>query len=357
MIAFEFATAARIVFGAGKANELPQLVRSFGQRPLLVHRAHGQLALPNAVCLPVGGEPTVSLVRDGTELARREHSDVVVGFGGGSAIDTAKAIAALLANGGDPLDYVEIIGKGQPITQPSVPFIAVPTTSGAGAEVTRNAVLSVPEHHVKVSMRSPHMLARVALVDPQLTIGLPPAVTASTGLDALTQLIEPFVSAKANPMTDALCREGMRLVAKSLRRAFEHGDDLAARTDMSLASLFGGLALANAGLGAVHGLAAPIGGMFPRAPHGAVCAALLPHALEVNSRRAPNRERFAEVRSIVGDVASLVRDLGIPSLRAYGIGEADFPAIIEKAQAASSMKANPVSLSLEELHEILARAL
>lgn len=356
MRVFEFATAARILFGAGRAKELAGIVAGFGQRPLLVHPKPLLPSLADCVRFAVEGEPTLSLVREGAELARCEHCDVVVGFGGGSAMDTAKAIAALLANGGDPLDYVEVVGKGKSLTKPSVPFIAVPTTAGTGAEVTRNAVLGAPEHKVKVSIRSPHMLARVALVDPLLTLGLPPAVTASTGLDALTQLIEPFVSCKANPMTDAICREGMQLAARSLRRAFEHGDDVTAREDMSLASLFGGLALANAGLGAVHGFAAPIGGMFPKAPHGAVCAALLAPVMEINARRAPNRERFEEVRKIVGDIGELVRSLDIPSLQTYGVSEADFPAIIEKASASSSMKGNPMVLSPGELQEVLSRA-
>ncbi len=355
MIAFEFATAARIVFGAGRVKELGTIVAGFGRRPLFVHR---QSDVPTAgVTFSVSGEPTIALVREGTELARRERCDVVVGFGGGSAMDTAKAIAALLANGGDPLDYVEVVGKGKPITKPSIPFVAVPTTAGTGAEVTRNAVLGVPEHKVKVSMRSPRMLARVALVDPLLTLNLPPSVTASTGLDALTQLIEPFVSCKANPMTDAVCREGMRRAARSLRRAFEHGDDVAAREDMSLASLFGGLALANAGLGAVHGFAAPIGGMFPKAPHGAVCAALLPHVMQVNERRAPNRERFDEVRQIVGDIGELVRELKMPGLSAYGLGSGDVPELIERASQASSMKGNPVPLSTNDLREVLEMSL
>jgi alcohol dehydrogenase class IV len=354
MIAFEFATAARIVFGAGRSKELPAIVAGFGQRPLFVHRKSAAPA--EGVPFSVSGEPTITLVRDGVELARRERCDVVVGFGGGSAIDAAKAIAALLANGGDPLDYVEVVGKGKALTKPSVPFVAVPTTAGPGTEVTRNAVLSSPEHKVKVSMRSAHMLARVALVDPLLTLNLPPAVTASTGLDALTQLIEPFVSCKANPMTDALCRDGMRRAARSLRRAFEHGDDVAAREDMSLASLFGGLALANAGLGAVHGFAAPIGGMFPNAPHGAVCAALLPVVMEVNERRAPNRERFDEVRQIVGDVGELVQALKIPRLSAYGLCSRDVPELVERASQASSMKGNPVVLTPDEMREILSRS-
>ena len=194
---------------------------------------------------------------------------------------------------GELLDYVEIIGRGQALTKPSAPFIAIPTTAGTGSEVTRNAVLASPEHRVKVSLRSPLMLARVALVDPELTYDLPPALTASTGLDALTQLIEPFVCLRANPMTDGLCVEGMRRAARSLRVAFTDGQNKSAREDMAVASLFGGLALANAGLGAVHGFAGPIGGMFP-APHGAVCAALLPHVMTANIRalrqRAPGSE-------------------------------------------------------------------
>ena len=188
---------------------------------------------------------------------------MVIGFGGGSAIDAAKAIATLVANGGDPLDYMEGIGAGKPLTQPALPIIAIPTTAGTGAEVTRNAVVASPEHRVKASLRSPFMLPRLALVDPELTYSLPPEVTAGTGLDALTQLIEPFTSHRANPMTDAFCREGLARAARSLRRAYEHGADTAAREDMALASLFGGLALANAGLGAAHGFAAPICGMFP----------------------------------------------------------------------------------------------
>jgi alcohol dehydrogenase class IV len=244
-----------------------------------------------------------------------------------------------------------------------------------GAEVTRNAVLGAPEHRVKVSMRSSLMLPTVALVDPELTRAVPPAITASTGLDALTQVIEPFLSARANPLTDGLCREGMLRAARSLRRAFEQGDDIAARTDMAVTSLFGGLALANAGLGAVHGFAAPLGGMF-HAPHGALCAALLPHVLAVNERaisgtgvppvsatgmngrdaRSTLLQRFDEVRRMVGDVAELCRALAVKPLRAYGVTEADFPAIIEKAAAASSMKANPVKLTNAQLREILEHA-
>ena len=243
--------------------------------------------------------------------------------------------------------------------------------------MTRNAVLASPEHHLKVSLRSPLMLARVALVDPALTDSLPPAVTASSGLDALTQLVEPFTSSRATPITDAICREGMRLAARSLRRAYEGGpgDVRAARDDMSLAALFGGLALANAGLGAAHGFAAPIGGAFA-APHGAVCGRLLPAVVDVNVRalrqRAPGAEalgRYDEIARIVTGradaaasdavawVADLVEALGVPGLASYGITPADIPGLVERASGASSMQANPVRLAVEELTEILERSL
>ncbi len=376
---FEFATATRIVFGPGKLKQAGAIAKSLGNRALVVigksagavQRAETLLRqLDEYATFSVSGEPTVEVARAGTARARQETRDVVISFGGGSVIDTGKAIAAMLTNTGDPLDYLEVIGKGKPLTHPAAPFIAIPTTAGTGSEVTRNAVLGSPAHKVKVSMRSPLMLPRVALVDPELTYDLPPAITASTGLDALTQLIEPFVSSKANPMTDVLCREGMMRASRSLRNAYGGSRSVAtaAREDLCIASLFGGLALANAGLGAVHGFAGPLGGMFD-APHGALCAALLPSVMEVNERaaRQPGRdrnvaptsvsERFEEVRRIVGDVGELVRALNIPPLRTYGIRREQFAAIIEKAAQASSMKGNPVVLNHDELLEILERAL
>ena len=306
---FEFASAARIIFGPGTVTQIGALARELGRRALVttgLDPAQGEPVLVSLaaagvdyVTLVVSGEPTTDLARQGARLARESDCDLVIGLGGGSAIDAAKAIAALAANGGDPLDYLEVVGRGQPLTQPSLPCIAIPTTAGTGAEVTRNAVLASPEHGIKASLRSPTMLPRLALVDPELTYSLPPAVTASTGLDALTQLIEPFTSSKANPLTDALCREGMMRAARSLRTAYEDGRDAAAREDMALASLFGGLALANAGLGVVHGFAGPVGGMF-HAPHGAVCAAFLPHVMAVNARalraRQPGSAALARVR-------------------------------------------------------------
>jgi alcohol dehydrogenase class IV len=290
-------------------------------------------------------------------------------------MDAGKAIAALAANGGDVLDYLEVVGSGQALVQPSIPFIAIPTTAGTGTEVTRNAVLASPEHRVKASLRSPLMLARLAVVDPELTYDLPPAITASTGLDALTQLIEPYVSSRSSPMIDPLCLDGIGRVARSLRRAHEDGSDKEARLDMSLASLYGGLALANAGLGAVHGFAAPIGGAFD-APHGAVCAALLPHVMEANVHalraRAPESPALARYKDVariltesdgaspedgIEPVRRLCADLRIPPLGSYGIGADHAQPLAEAASRASSMKANPILLTREELSEILVRAL
>jgi alcohol dehydrogenase class IV len=329
----------------------------------------------DASVLPVPGEPEIETVQRGVALAKRENCGLVISFGGGSALDAGKAIAAMLANPGKPLDYLEVIDRGQALTKPSAPFIAIPTTAGTGSEVTRNAVLASPEHRVKVSLRSPFLLPKIAVVDPELTYDLPPAITASTGLDALTQLIEPYVCSRANPMTDALCVEGIRRAARSLRAAFADGRNAAARSDMAVASLFGGLALANAGLGAVHGLAGPIGGQFP-APHGAVCAALLPQVMEANLRALRRRQpatqtvqRYEEMARLVTGHASataeagvewvrkLVKDLGIPSLGQYGLKREHTAELIAKASQASSMKANPIALTPEELAGILERAL
>jgi len=256
-----------------------------------------------------------------------------------------------------------------------LPFIAVPTTAGTGSEVTRNAVLGSTEHGVKASLRSPLMLPRVALVDPELTYEMPRTITACTGLDALTQLIEPYVSSRANPLVDALCMDGIRRVGGALRRAYNDGGDRDARSDMALGSLFGGLALANAGLGVVHGFAAPLGGSW-KAPHGALCAALLPHGMAANvaalRRRAPQHpvlERYVVIaRLLTGRpeasaedgiewVRSLCAELNVPALHTWGITEADLPGVVEKAAHASSMKANPLPLTSGELLELVTSAL
>lgn len=383
---FEFATPTRIVFGPGTLAEAGPAAVAMGRRAMVVIGGRQERSAPllatlaahgiNITTLSVSGEPTTHIVRRGTEQAKAERCDLVIGFGGGSAMDTAKAISVLLTNEGDPLDYLEVIGRGQPITKPAAPCITIPTTAGSGAEVTRNTVLESPEHRVKVSLRSPLILPRLALVDPELTRSMPPSVTASTGLDALTQVIEPYVSNQSNPLTDAICLEGMARAARSLRRAYENGQDMAAREDMSVTSLFGGLALANAKLGAVHGFAGPLGGILSEAPHGAICAALLPHVMAVNvqalEERAPDhpaRQRYNTVARIltgndkatamagVAWVQELSQALQAPPLAAYGLARQDFPMAIKKAAVASSMKGNPLKLTEEEMEEILNRAL
>jgi alcohol dehydrogenase class IV len=388
-LVWEFATAGRIVFGAGTRRQLAAVVRGLGARPLLVsgrHLAHDaawaalgiDLDLNAATRFMVEGEPTIDTVREGVRVYRAGACDIVIGIGGGSVLDAAKAIAALATNPGDPLDYLEVIGSGRPLTVTPAPCVAVPTTAGTGSEVTRNAVLGSREHRRKASLRHAAMLPRVAIIDPELTLSLPAAVTASTGLDALTQVIEPYVSNRATPMTDALCLEGIRRVTRSLRIAASALPDAAlleARTDMAFASLLGGLALANAGLGVIHGFAAPIGGMFP-APHGAVCAALLPHGVATNLRalraRAPQHpaiERYRHIAVALTDdpdasadaaieaIAALCADLHIPPLRAYGIAEEHIPDLAREARSASSMKANPIELNDEELQATLRAAL
>lgn len=384
LMQFEFATATRIIFGEGTVSQVVPAAKQWGSRILLVtghnpdraQRLRADLEGGGARCFTfaVKGEPTVDLIGRGLDLAHERQCDVVIAIGGGSVIDAGKAIAGLLTNPGDVMDYLEVVGKGNALQNPAAPFIAVPTTAGTGSEVTRNAVLGVPERQVKVSLRSPHLLPRLAVVDPELTIGLPAAVTASTGLDALTQLIEAYVSIRANPLTDGFCARGIPLAARSLRRAFHHGHESEARHDMLLAALLSGMALANAGLGVVHGFAAPLGGRFT-APHGAICAAILPYGIEINLRALRARDpqsvalrRYQEVGRMLtgwpGATAEnaiawtweICHELEIPPLKAYGVGEQDIPTLIAEAAKSSSMKGNPLALTAEELSEILTRA-
>jgi alcohol dehydrogenase class IV len=383
MSVFDFATATEIAFGRGRSAELGERLRAFGARALLVTGAHPERVLPIlersgaaelvVARVTVRSEPTTAEVERGVLLAREAGAEVVVGIGGGSALDAAKAIAVLATNPGEPLDYLEVVGRGRPLALPSLPCVLVPTTAGTGAEVTKNAVLAVESERVKVSLRSIFMLPRLALVDSELTHGVPPDVTAATGLDALTQLIEPYVSKARGPLTDALSVEGMRRSARSLRRAFEDGADADARDDLALASLFGGLCLANAKLGAVHGLAGPLGGAL-HAPHGALCARLLPEVMEKNlahartARDADVLGRFGAVARIVCGqpdaepeagllwVRELVESLAIPRLSSYGLTPARRADVIERACVSSSMKGNPFELGQDELYDILERA-
>ncbi len=382
---FEFATATRILFGRGKIREIGALAAGMGRRALVVtgkmsERSEALVGSLRArgietVLWPASGEPSIAAVLEGGRAARNAVCDMVVACGGGSIMDTGKAIAALLTNPGDPMDYVEVVGRGLPLTRPSAPCICVPTTAGTGSEVTRNAVLASPAHKVKVSLRSPLMLPRLALIDPELTHSMPAELTAATGLDALTQLIEPFVCNSPTPLSDAICREGMRSAALYLRRAWEHGSDAEAREGMALASLCGGLALANAKLGAVHGLAAPLGGMFP-APHGAVCARLLPIVMDANIRTLRTMaagstalSRYEEVSRILTGKQTAIADEGVEWVRAlcaelsvqplarYGVTEESLPALAAQAARSSSMRGNPIELSADELRRILSEGL
>ncbi|MDR1215001.1 MAG: iron-containing alcohol dehydrogenase [Propionibacteriaceae bacterium] len=379
MESFVFATSARIEFGAGRVAQLPQLVAGLGARPLVVTGGRPQRlaavtgSLTDSAVFAVAQEPTFDIARAGLAAALSHGADVVVGLGGGSVLDTAKIIAALASNGGDPLDYAEVIGAGQPLSRPALPVVAVPTTSGTGSEVTANGVLAAPEHSVKVSLRSTTMLPRVALVDPALTLDLPPAVTAHSGLDALVQCVEPFVTPFANPLTDGFARTGIARSGRSLRRAYADGSDLAARTDLALASLLSGLCLANAKLGAAHGIAAPAGGLLG-APHGAITAAVMPAVCRHNlaaarAGQAPRavEERYAEVGYLLTGrrtpeagiewFAQTAALLGVEGLASYGLTEAQIPALAEASARSSSSKGNPVSLTPSDFEAILTESL
>jgi len=382
---FDFSTAAQLVFGPGRALEAGALTASHGSRVLAVLGGHparsGELIDRLRArglwvrTFQVTAEPTVGDVRRGVAEAWESECDVVLGAGGGSVLDAGKAIAALMTNPGDPLDYLEVIGAGKPLANLPAPYLALPTTAGTGTEATQNAVIASPEHRIKVSLRSPLMFPRIALVDPLLTASCPPGVTAASGLDALTQLIEPFTCIQPNPMVDALCRDGIDRIRRSLRRAFEDGSDAAAREDMALAALLSGMALSNAKLGAVHGIAAPLGGMT-KASHGAACARLLPEVMDVNIRLLREGkghpgalDRYAEIaRILTADapatpeagaewIRSLTVTFRIPPLSQFGLRIEDFPVLAEKASQASSMKGNPVSLGVGDIIQILSKTI
>ncbi|WP_094707274.1 iron-containing alcohol dehydrogenase [Hahella sp. CCB-MM4] len=383
---FEFATANQILFGNGVMKQVPGLAAQYGRKVFLLtgsspERCAGLIDALQDKSLELTihgigkGEPTVRMAEQAVEQARLAEADVVIGYGGGSVLDLGKVVAAMLTNDGELMDYLEVIGRAQPLANHSAPYIAITTTAGTGSEVTRNAVLDSPDHKVKVSMRSPYMLPAVAVVDPELTWSMPAQLTACTGLDALTQVIEPLLSNKSNPLTDSLCREGIRRAGQSLRLVYDEPGNSQAREDMSLVNLFGGLALANAKLGAVHGFAGPLGGMF-HAPHGALCARLLPLVMECNLRALQERtpdspyiERFDEVaRLLTGNPSATAEDgntwireicehMQIPPLSCYGMSAEHVDEAIAKSKNSSSMKGNPIELTEAEMKDILNRAL
>lgn len=385
MVQFQLAIPGDIRFGAGRVSELPGALADLGASRVLIvtgrttTRADGirsalQQAGISSVVLGVATEPSIERVRAAVDVILETRCDAVVGFGGGSALDVAKAVAVLATSGTDPMDHLEVIGAGRPIERPGLPCIAVPTTAGTGSEVTRNSVLSGAG--VKASLRSPLLLPKVALVDPDLLVGVPKATIAASGMDALSQLIEPLLSQRANPFTDALARDGIQRSARSLRRAYQDGmEDAGVREDLAMASLFSGICLANSGLGAVHGLAAAVGARLS-APHGAVCAAVLAAAIEVNlhalGERAhdhPAVQRLAEVATLltgrpdaraedaIGWLQELTATLSIPGLATYGLDQDHIAEVVTAAQRASSMRGNPIELDDSEVTEIVTRSL
>ncbi len=393
MSPFEFSSVGKIVFGRGKVAQLGELARGLGTVALVVHNGddpgRGGAVDRAAASLEAAGvkvhyhrqrgEPKIADVDAGLAAARQHGCDLIIGLGGGSAIDAAKAVAGLLTNGGAAIDYMEVIGKGQKITKAAAPWIAVPTTAGTGAEVTKNAVIGSPEHQVKASLRSEYLLARIALVDPELQLGLPPAVIAASGMDALCQLIESLVSTGSQPVTHALSLQGFRLIAGNLVRSYRDPANIQLKEPVALAALLSGITLGNAGLGAVHGFAAPLGARFP-IPHGVICARLLAPVVGANLnalRDAPVIPDAMEYYAVLGRIlsfrddmmrgsatnalldflTSLVRSLQIPNLSEYGLREEHVPSIVELARKTSSMKYNPVVLSDEALAGVLRAAM
>jgi alcohol dehydrogenase class IV len=384
VVRFDLAVPADVRFGAGRVSEVPEALLGLGASRVLVitgrttSRADAVRSALREAGVPsipfgVATEPSIERVRAAVELLTEAGCDAVLGYGGGSAIDVAKAAAVLATTGTDPREHLEVIGAGRPIERPGVPCVAVPTTAGTGSEVTRNSVLS--SSGVKASLRSPLMLPKVAMVDPDLLIGLPAPSIAASGMDALSQLIEPLLSRRANPFSDALARDGIRRSARSLRRGYEDGmEDAGVREDLALASLLSGMCLANSGLGAVHGIAAAAGARL-NAPHGAVCAAVLAAAMEVNLRalrdRAPEHpaiERMAEVATLLTSqpdaspedaiawLQELTAVLSIPGLASYGLNDVEIEAVVTAAQKASSMRGNPIDLNDTEVSEIVTRS-
>jgi alcohol dehydrogenase class IV len=385
VVRFDLAVPGDVRFGAGRVSEVPGALADLGASRALVvtgrttSRADAIRSALNeanisSVVFGVASEPSIERVRAAVDLLLETGCDAVLGFGGGSPLDVAKAVAVLATSGTDPLEHLEVIGAGRPIERPGLPCVAVPTTAGTGSEVTRNSVLS--GSGVKASLRSPLLLPKVALVDPDLLVGVPKPTIAASGMDALSQLIEPLLSQRANPFTDALAREGIRRSARSLRRAYDEGmEDPGVREDLGMASLFSGICLANSGLGAVHGLAAAAGARLS-APHGAVCAAVLAAAIDVNLRalrdRAPDHQavqRITEVATLFAGrpdataedaifwLQELTAVLSIPGLASYGLAEAEIDAVVAAAQKASSMRGNPIELGDQEVSEIVTRSL
>ncbi|MFT4012003.1 MAG: iron-containing alcohol dehydrogenase [Paracoccus sp. (in: a-proteobacteria)] len=373
MTPFGFALPGRVIFGRGEARQAPALIREFGGRGILVHGADSARAAwlldalgPEVLALSCPAEPTLPMLEAALDRAKPFGADWVAALGGGAALDLGKALAGLIPAPGGVMDHLEVVGRGLPLAVPPLPYVAIPTTAGTGAEATRNAVIGLPDHGRKVSIRDARMLPRLAIVDPALTDACPRGVTLASGLDALAQVIEPYLSCRATPFTDALARPeigpGLQALAALMR-----GEDRAARDVMAWVSLCGGMALANAGLGAVHGLAGVIGGIAPAA-HGAICGVLLGPVLAMNRKLMPDPSRLDEVCGHIADalgghpdqapqrLADWARDCGLPGLRAQGLASRDHARVAEAALASSSMQGNPVRPPVAALMAVLAAA-
>ena len=371
---FRLDLPATVLFGPGTFAELPGLVRRYGRRVLLVTgaawlersgrlarlaQALSEAAIERHAC--PAGEPTTDAVEEARRHARAFKPEVIVAVGGGSALDTAKALSGLLASREPVERFLEGIGAPLPVPGPGVPWIAVPTTAGTGAEASRNAVLRVKGAGLKRSLRSPHLLAAAVLVDPELTVDLPPAVTGTCGLDAVTQLVEAHVSRKANPFTSSLVRGAFLPLLEALDGLVDSPGNIGLRTAASYGAFVSGIALANAGLGAAHGFASGMGGMFD-IPHGLLCAVFLPHVLEANADVI--RDRVAELAAGRGGRADPVEWLGdtvrrllvrygLPAdLCEYRVPVDQVPIIVERS-AGSSMKGNPKDLARDEQARIV----
>ena len=379
MTPFAFATAGMIRFGRGEAVRAVPALAALGRRVLLVTGATPARAdwLKDALdadgvavtVYSVGKEPDVALIEAGVAMAQAAQVDAVISVGGGAVVDAGKAIAALTPATRPMLDHLEVVGKGLPLEARPLPFAALPTTAGTGAEVTKNAVIAVPDAQRKVSLRDPRMLPVLAVVDPALTDHCPRGVTLASGLDAVTQVIEPYLSSKANPLTDAICRDAIPKGLVALRQIMA-AEDPEARDALAWVSLCGGLALANSGLGVVHGLAGPLGGLS-NAAHGAICGALLPHGMRTNAAAGEDpvlQSRIAEVQGWIAQAFGVApdaafdvlhdwsRSAGLPGLDALGISDAARAQAARDAVSSSSMKANPVALSEAQLSELMERA-
>jgi alcohol dehydrogenase len=390
---FSVSRLPRIEFGRGMLARLPTVVQGHGQRALLVTGAGSLKASPfwapvtdglqrqglSWLHLAVPGEPSPDMVDAAVHALRGENIEVVVGIGGGSALDAAKAIAGLLKPGNSVMDHLEGVGPELPYAGPATPFIAVPTTAGTGSEATKNAVLGVQGRGgFKKSFRDEKLVAEVALVDPDLLATCPPAVIAANGMDAFTQLLESYVSSRASPLTDSLAWGGMKAARDGLLAFHADAADATARARMAYAALASGITLAQAGLGSVHGLAAPLGAFF-RIPHGTACGTLVATATQTNIEvlrtrhpghaalekyaqagrmlsRRPELDRDAAHAALIETLQGWTRALRLPGLGHFGVTAADIPRIVANSRG-SSMKTNPIPLDDHDIAGIVAARL